>query len=783
LGERYSITQLNGAELPSSDPDRKAFQLDLIPSNFLDNIKTIKTFTPDKPGNFTGGAVDIATKTFPDNFTLKARIGTQYNTQVHGTSDFRAYQGSDTDWMGYDDGTRAIPDVLKEPQKIPLEAEARFDEEKAGQLDTYSTAFNNIWNVENKTMPVDLGMLLSVGDKVAISEGSSVGYQANFTYSRGYSNYVNGEVGRYRLNLSAETLNPQLLLTDSKGVQETTLGTMADVTFNITPVQQIGFNLFYNRSGISTARQMFGSWPQELDDPNRIVSNRVLRYVERDIQSYQFKGEHYIGALFNMSADWSVTLATTNQDEPDRRHFFDITDISDPENPSFTVVGSNFDDPARYWRFLADRANTYNANFSIPFSLYGGLNSKLKFGFSQQDSKRNFSERIFAWAPKNQVYNEVQGDAAALFDNENNGIVNIDTVAGGAFIRYEFGNTVYDFSKPRNSYNGDQTIRAYYGMLDLPVTRKLRFIGGVRYETTLTNVQSLDEKQGVGRIDEKDWLPSVNLMYSLTENMNLRVAGSKTLARPNFRELAPYSTQEFVNDFILRGNPELKRTKINNLDFRWEWFVNPGEVLAVSAFYKEMTNPIEMAFATGTTQSNPIIEYKNVPKATVKGLEFEFRLGLGNFMPGLRQFSLGSNLSLIDSDVDIAQSELNIAQGIDSTFQSTRNLQGQSDYILNIDFAYSNQEWGTTASVYYNIFGERLSIVSANITPDIFEQPMPQLDFIVSQKLTRHLSLKFTAENILNYDFRQIYRFNDQEYIYQKYNKGTGFSIRLTYQI
>jgi outer membrane receptor protein involved in Fe transport len=156
---------------------------------------------------------------------------------------------------------------------------------------------------------------------------------------------------------------------------------------------------------------------------------------------------------------------------------------------------------------------------------------------------------------------------------------------------------------------------------------------------------------------------------------------------------------------------------------------------------------------------------------------------MGTLTPYLNEFSLGSNLSLIESRVDIAQSELNIAQGIDSTFKSTRNLQGQSPYILNIDFVYSNEQWGTTASLYYNIFGERLSVVSANITPDVFEQPLPQLDLIISQRLTPQLSLKFTARNLLDRDYKKVYKFNDQEYIFQSYRKGTSISLRLNYQI
>ena len=193
LGERYSITQLNGAELPSSDPDRKAFQLDLIPANLLDNIKTLKTFTPDKPGNFTGGAVDIGTKTFPDDFTLNIRVGSQYNSQAHGNPDFLMYRGGETDWLGFDDGTRDIPEVLQETKKIPLPAEARFDEQKAADLDKYSTAFNNVMNVQSEQMPLDAGLAVSVGDKILVGSGSTIGIQANLTYARRYSFYSGGQ--------------------------------------------------------------------------------------------------------------------------------------------------------------------------------------------------------------------------------------------------------------------------------------------------------------------------------------------------------------------------------------------------------------------------------------------------------------------------------------------------------------------------------------------------------------------------------------------------------------
>ncbi|MBD3225393.1 MAG: TonB-dependent receptor plug domain-containing protein [Caldithrix sp.] len=781
LGERYTITQLNGAELPSSDPDKKSFQLDLIPSNLLDNIKTTKSFTPDKPGNFTGGAVDIGTKTFPEAFTMKISYGNSYNSQTSFQDNFIEYRGGDTDWLGFDDGTRKLPDALAQPKNIPLAAAARFDPEKAVELDKYSNAFNNIMNVQQDQVPVNSSLSLSLGDQISMGKGTSFGYLTSLTYDRKFSFYENGKVGRYRLNQTAETLNPQLVLSDSKGQKEATLGALTDFSFNLTPEQRIGFNIFYSHSGISTARYMTGSWPQEISDENRPVTNRVLRYIERDVQSYQLRGEHLISVLFDSKINWSASLAKTKQDEPDRRHLFNMTTQTNSDT-FYTIVGSNFDDPARYWRFLDDQNNTYKIDWEIPFSNWSGKSSKFKFGYNRQEANRSFEERIFAWQVDNQVFNDVGGDPTALFDAQYNGIISVDSINNEPF-RYNFGNTVYDFSKPKNNYSGDKVIVAYYAMTELPLFQGLKFVGGARFEQTEIEVKSEDENQEKGFVTNEDWLPSLNLIYSLSGNMNLRLAGSKTLARPNFRELAPYSTQEFVNDYFFRGNPGLKRTIISNLDLRWEWFTKPGEILAVSGFYKELNDPIELAFATGTTQSNPIVEYKNVPKARIMGAEFELRLGLGTLTPYLSNFMFGTNLSLVDSRVDISDSELAIRRGIDPEAEDTRSLAGQSDLIWNADLIYQNPTSGTTASLYFNYFSERLSVVSANITPDVFEQPAPQLDLILSQRIFDGVKAKFSVKNLLNSEYKELYNFSGKEYIYQSYTKGITYSLKLSYQI
>ena len=782
LGDRYSNTQLNGAELPSSDPYKKAFQLDLLPTNLLDNIVTVKTFTPDRPGNFSGGIVDVATKAFPEDFTFKIGYSASVHSIATGNSNFLTYAGGDRDWLGTDDGTRALPDVLADgtitQDDLPSSrTDVRTDPagDKGTASVTAGSSFTETMDFVRTSAPVNQGFSLSVGDQVATGGNTSLGYMASLTYKRSYDYYDNGEVGIYSLNPGATELNPQVQVSDEKGEEIANIGGLGTLTFNINPEQQIGGNVFYSRSGISTSRFQQGAWPQELDY-DRVISNRVLTYTERDVLSSQIRGKHLIRGLFNTTAEWNASFSKTSQLEPDRRLIFSFVDTS-RATPQYTILGSNFDKPSRYYRNLDDTGNIFNLHFTMPFSQWSGMASKFKFGGMYQKKDRDFQERIFSYLPDNDTFNEVDGDVSALFQHENLELFR-DSTKFGFPVR---GNVLTENSRLRNNYVGDQKIQGVYGMVDMPFSRKLRVIGGLRLETTDMEVVSNDSTLEVGRIDEDDLLPSLNVVYFLSNNMNLRLAGTRTLARPNFREIAPYSSKEFVNDFDFAGNPSLQRTLIVNVDARWEWFLRPGEILAFSAFYKEMTNPIERTFASGTTESNRIVTLDNVDKARIFGLEFEARSRLDKLAGFLSNFSFGGNLSLVKSEVDIAGAELENRLAIDSTASTTRNLQGQSPYTLNLDLTYSQFRWGTTASLHFNTFGERLSGVSRGATPDVFERPFNLLSFTLNQRLWQSLSANFAVNNILDSEYQEIYKFDGGDAFFQRYNRGISYSFGITY--
>lgn len=782
LGDRYSSTQLNGAELPSSDPSKKAFQLDLLPTNLLENITTIKTFTPDKPGSFSGGIVDIATKKFPEKFTLKISSSGSYNTNTTGNSDFVTYTGGKTDWLGYDDGTRELPTVLAngtiEQGDLPIAtSDVRRDLEgvKAQSSSQVGKAFGNTMDVTRKAPPVNQSFSFSVGNEIPLGDVSNFGFLTSLTYGRSFSSYNNGKVGIYKGVQDKEVLDSLLILDDARGTEEANIGGLFAFAFNVNPAHQIGGNVFYSRSGTSTGRYQDGYWLQELGK-DRIVSNRILTYVERDILSYQLRGDHYLDFFLNSKVDWSASISQTSQDEPDRRLTFTVYD---PSRDSYVINGSNFDNPSRYFRTLEDRGNNYNINLTMPFEVWRGYKAQFKTGYAYQFKDRNFDERIFSYIPDGKIFNEVEGDLTQLFAEENfDYTVDVDPVLGFPVLR---GNVVTENTKPENSYDGEERVNAIYGMIDLPVFSDLRFIGGVRFESTEINLVSKDTTKAEGNIDVSDVLLSANFIYSLTPNMNIRVSATQTLARPTFREIAPFSNKEFVNGFTLVGNPELKRTLIQNYDLRWEWFTRPGEIFAISGFYKVLNDPIERSFIG--QENNRIVSYANVDKATILGAEFEARFRLDYFLDWLENFSFGGNLSIIKSEIKIDKEELEIRRAVDPDAKDTRELQGQSPFILNLDLTYLNYESGTTISLHFNTFAERLSSISRNFTPDVYEQPAAQLDLIASQEIIAGFTAKLGIKNLLDTSYKEVHHYKGNDYTFYEYDRGRTINFGISYSL
>ena len=548
---------------------------------------------------------------------------------------------------------------------------------------------------------------------------------------------------------------------------------MATIAYKPHPRHELSATFLRTQSGVSESRALAGFW-QDLTG-NSTFETRVLGYKERRLTSVQGKGKHVLKPL---SLEWRGSLAQNSQEEPDLRYFsnhFTIRDRDGVIDTLYQSPASLYPAPTRFFRDLSEQNASIGGDITVPFSQWGGLKSNLKFGFSYVDVTREFRERRFEYDEgRGFSFGEFDGDIDAYFSAA--GIV--DTTSSG---RPNFGNIIKDASSDRSNYDGDQKITAYYAMVEVPILSRLRIVGGARLELTDMSTVSQDTSLTPGRLDNSDWLPSVNLIYQLADNMNIRSAYTKTLARPTFRELAPYATFDFVGDFVFRGNSGLKRTLITNYDFRWEWFTRPGEIVAVSAFYKRFENPIERVIQTST--GNNSLSVQNVEEGRVYGLELEVRKSLDQFAGFLRDFRFGGNLSLVQSEVDIPEEELTVIRAADPNAASTRSLEGQSPFLANLDLTYDNMKSGSMVSVYYNIFGKRLITVSEGAAPDIFERSRSTIDVIYSQRLPGGVSMKLSAKNLLDSEVKTSQILGNTEFIYGLYRTGRSFSLGFTYSL
>jgi TonB-dependent receptor len=778
LGDRYSSTHLNGAELPSADPDRKSFQLDLFPSSFLENIVTVKTFTPDRPGNFSGGIVDVSTVEFPDKMTLELSTSTTYNNQSSFNSTLLDQKGS-SDWFAKGSNNRTVPDIFNTPNlNVPSQQSARSNQEDAELLDRMAGAFNSDMTPREQDVPINQSYSVAYGS-VAQLFGRDLGVMGSFTYGQDYSNVNNGVNGSYSLigNVqSTDSLTSSLLLDDRSGQSETNLGGMASLSYKLLQNHRLSAKYLQTQSGVSQGRFLNGFWT-ELGSAT--YQSRVSSYTERGLKSLQLKGNHYFPELLDITMEWNGSFSSNYQDEPDLKYFTNrVTFVPQVDQLVYSDLGGNNPPPTRYFRFLDEQNTNLNVDFEVPIIFAKSPSGKFKFGGSYLDVEREFRQRRFD-------YERGNGFRLVEYTLENGPDFNgyfaqtgiIGTANNG---NYQFGNLITEAQSEKSNYDGFQETRAAYGMLEFNLTGNLRFIGGARIENTVIEMVSFDEDQPKGELDNVDILPSLNLIYNISNNMNLRAAYTNTVARPTFRELAPYSTFSFRGDFVFQGNSSLTRTLIKNYDLRWEWFPRAGEIFAISGFYKDLNDPLERVIRSDI--GNKTASIQNVDQATVYGVEIEGRKCLDGISDWLQHFEVGANLSLVHSEVNIPERELIEIRESNPDPETTRQLQGQSPYLINANLSYNNPgPLGLVATISYNTFGDRLSDIAGGATPDLFERSYSTVNFVVNKTIGNHFTVNLAAKNLTNPEIKVSQQFKGAEYINESYQRGRSISLGVNY--
>ena len=752
LGERYSATTLNGSRLASPVPDKKAIPLDVIPSGMLESIVTAKTYSPDQPGDYSGGLVQMRTKDFPTSRIFSVSVSSGWNSVTTFKSGL-GYAGGSLDFLGLDDGTRDLP------LAIPTDAAVRYSRNGLSRDDlaNIGRSFGGDWGPTPVTLSPDQSFSVSLGDELDLF-GRSFGYLASVSQSRTYSQQADLVERVFATGGGAD--EPEVDYSGDFTTASASIGGLMNLSYELAPTHKIRANLVYNRLADDESRSLDG---YNLDSGTDQLNTRI-RYVSQTLANAQLEGTHVLRPLGGSSLKWRGTYTRAERYEPNTREVLyraaDGTFIYD----DFIQSGSVFHQD------MVDDGLSGGADVEVPFQLRS-LPASIRFGVSSDRRERDNFSRRFRFRPRRG--GDITNSVLALPPNE---------LLAPRYIS-PTGFEIQEATFRADNYDAEETVDAGYLMMDAEILPRLRLVGGARVERTRQGVTPVDlfpvpglEPLVGADIDETQWLPALNLTYEASDATNVRASVSQTLARPQLRELAPFSFADYAGGYLVVGNPELTVSRIRNFDLRWEWFFRPGALVAVSGFYKRFRNPIE---ALTFPSTELIRSWVNAPAATNYGTEIELRTSMGLFAESLERFSLNANLTLVNSTVQTGGTARIHLQGPGPTdlaiVDRERGLQGQSPYMVNVHLAYASRSDDRRVSLFYNRIGRRIDAIGGQATPDVFEEARGTMDVVLEQRLPGDLSMKLSLLRLRGHTIR----FTQGDGIVRRYSTGRRISLAL----
>ncbi|MFO0322405.1 MAG: TonB-dependent receptor domain-containing protein [Bacteroidota bacterium] len=782
MSDRYNSAYLNGSPLPSSESDKRAFAFDIFPSAILDNLVILKTATPDLPGDFAGGVILINTKNIPDKNSTNISIGTGYNT-LTTFKDFKTYKGSKTDWLGVDNGSRQLPASIPSTEN--------FSKITNNEKIDYAKDLNYDWTLQTKKALPNLNVQL-INSSVFKLFKKDFGSVVALTYNISNATTISD---RREFEEQGETVLKVRDFKDTTYSNNILTSLLWNLSYKLNDNNQIGFKNLYS---INTDDKTISR--QGLSDAGEITKltwqkSNVRFYTQNNIYSGQLNGDHYI-PKGKIKIKWIGGISDIKRDIPNlRRMVYEKNSKSFTDSVLFNAIVTTdaiLPTSAGSMFFSKTKESIYSIKYDAS-KVFETKNTKhdVKIGGFNQLRTRDFSARLLGYTRVNntrsitnpiaQLFNTdlLILDESQIFSQQNIGIVDGPGSYVGGFKLSE--STTYI-----DSYQASSVLNAGYLMSDSRFFNKLRFIYGLRVESYLQSLSLLDTQFKKITKDTTfiDFLPSINAVWSLNDQTNFRAAYYRTVNRPEFRELANFNFYDFVTDYQTSGNPNLKRATINNYDLRFEYYPKkPGQIISVSAFYKDLTDAIEQVAGNGQIRS---INYENVAKVTNYGFELEYRILLSSIFKNdsskfLNGTTLFTNFSYIKSDVDV--SKLNYVEA--------RPLQGQSPVIINAGLQYLDAKYNFGISLSYNYVGRRIIIVGNTDEPNIWENPRHVLDIQLSKTFKEKIELKLNirdalAQNLIFYQdinkngkFDKISLTDNKEFQHASTSDNTMVNTRL----
>ena len=749
LGDRYTKTTLNGIDIPGLDPDRNSLQLDIFPTNLIDNLVVSKNFTPDMPADFTGGLVNLELKDFPEERILSFSLSLGYTPGMNFNSDYLTYEGGATDWLGIDDGSRELPPLARD-ENIPTPISGASDQE----VTDFVQSFNSELGAKTQTALPDFNASFTFGNQIRIGKNSDKNAKLGYMFSVSYRNetnfYDNVTYGEWQRESDPDTyeLTYANVQQGQVGENSTLLGGLAGVAYK-TLRNKVRFTALHLQNGEKRAGQF------AIDDNGEAVGRSGfiglsdnLEYNQRGLTNLMLHGTHLLGEIENgWELDWKLSPTWSTSSDPDIRK----TAFTE-SNGRWLFIAGAAGNPSRIWRDLSEVSLAGKIDLQKKLSILEN-EAKLKFGVGHTYKDRDYEILFY----------DMQFFANQSWPLDDAGLPNPTNVLDEENIFPNKPNSIYYQSGNNNpnpnEYQSNSNNTAFYASLEFNPLTRLKATVGVRAENyTLRHTgrdQAWANEDTINGnnldndivLDALDWFPSAGLIYALSDRMNLRAAYSKTIARPSFKELSYAQILDPISNRIFNGSlfeysdwdGNLTETRINNFDLRWEMFMEGGQLISASFFYKQFDNPIELV-RIPEQQTSTEFQPRNVGDGQLFGIELEVRKNLGFISGSLENFSVVGNVTFVESQIDMTDREFNARKEFErtgETIENTREMQGQAPYVINAGITYSGLGNGWEAGAFYNVKGRTLEVVGVGLYSDVYTVPFHSLNVSVSKKFRR----------------------------------------------
>ncbi|MBP8226596.1 MAG: TonB-dependent receptor [Pararheinheimera sp.] len=772
LGERYSSTLLNGAMVPSPDPTRNVIPLDMFPAGIIESLVVQKAYSPELPAAFGGGSVNIRTSSIPLQRSFNLSVGTGYNSL--NSDDAYTYNGGGDDWMGSDDGTRALSPELRAAldqygtisQINIAEAMGGINQGNLAQAATIvrelGLNFNRDVDVQRENIKPDFDGSVSFGDKFDV--GSSVfGVMAGVSYDRSTQNIEEQE--RY-FSVSGDDLVPLNIYDDIKGTEhQVKLSGMLNFGLELDENHRFETASIYLRDTKDEVKVKNGDSIETVNEADRYNTDTSLRYEERSMLSNQIRGRHNLPWLYDISVDWQYTDAKAERDAPGEIEYRYVNELqADGFFTSFLRRNQN----AVNYSFGNMEDNTENGswNAKLPFTL-GKAEMVLNGGYSYFERTRDSETNLFNFSTVGYSLEQLSQSFSDIFSDE-------------SILNTANGFQISNVTTQADDYIAAQQIDAAYVGMEMNYDYLYRLNFGVRYEDFRQISVPLNADGEIsGNIEEFPLLedgfyPSLSFTWFVSEELQARFGYSSTVVRPDLREVTPVLFIDPLTDFKVTGFSGLQSTDVTSYDARLEWYYDESNY-SVGVFYKDLENPIESIELSGS-DGNLLMSFRNADAGEVYGVEAEFLQQLNMFegqsYNWLDNFFVAGNFTYSESEISIQQ-----FAGTNLT-NLTRPLNGHSKHVVNFQLGFDSDNDQHNATLTYNVFGKRIAFAGVNDKDDAYEQPFNSLDFVYSYTPWEATSVKFSMKNILDEDVEIM----QQGELLQRRVEGQSYGLSFSYK-